>query len=601
MFLRPGLYTVFIAVVALVISPGLIPVCAAPVIPGPDASGHLFLGTPIADPPGIQPGTLTEVTFRAHVDTASNPPEVVFLDELDHLGNTLKMAVAELHDTGRQEDIEGNDLIYSGTFRIKRPASELMFRVRAVHAGKEVVSGTVSFLVTPFPQKVRPSDPYMLVRHPVHPSKVYSNEVLVKVAPGVSPDTIRKIARLIDGWVIGVTPPLRLYLIEFESNRTFKKTKDNIEIISRQKEVEYAMPNYKMVRTEIRFDSNSKCAATDFDCPNDGVGQWCLDKIKARPAWEKAGGGASSVRVAVIDSPVRCTHPDLYGRCTSDNNNPTNNHGTQVAGIIAAKANNRIGIAGIAWNTELELMEQEADLDIHEFKSLITTASSNVKIINISQKTHFDKGSPEHNLMKEAVCHVVNTGKLIVISGGQLKNETDEETMYPARLSDDKDHICDGPNSRRMVDQLLTVGATDKNDHRAEWVDETGYPCRSSDAKYLDIYAPGEEIRTITVGHNGAVTRSGTSYAAPMVSGAAAVLWAYKKGELDQKCDNDPKAISNHLKETADPINCSHGPCKRLNMERAMNTPFSSDSCPPPPIISPPLISPGRLSIPQMN
>ncbi|MEM4978908.1 MAG: S8 family serine peptidase, partial [Candidatus Nezhaarchaeales archaeon] len=84
--------------------------------------------------------------------------------------------------------------------------------------------------------------------------------------------------------------------------------------------------------------------------------QWYLEKINCPSAWDITSGN-SNVVVAVIDSGVDPTHPDLADKLLKgwnfyDNNDDTSDvygHGTRVAGVVAAIANNNIGIAGVAW------------------------------------------------------------------------------------------------------------------------------------------------------------------------------------------------------------------------------------------------------------
>jgi len=556
----------------------------------------LLLGIPMATPSSVKPGTPTEVILRAQVDGASTPPDVLFLDELDLEGKPLKWTVAKLRDNGKNEDTETRDRIYSGTLKIDRPASELRFRVRATYFGEEVVSGATTLLVTPFPRQLRPSAPQKLVPAPGTPSRIFSNEVEIKVFPGVSPDEMVKIATSIRGKVVGVIPPLRIYLIEFPGDDTAKGVMEAIAAVSKFSQVESAAPNFEMVNSAINFNNGTSCDPTDIDCPNDGShsDQWYLERIGARQAWEIAGGGSASAKVAVIDNGVDCNHPDLVGSCTATG---SDEHATQVAGIIAAKANNGTGIAGVAWDTQLE----PTSIDLMGLDNTFTllnavTDVDDVKILNISQKVLLNQNDSQIGYMRDGFCYAVDAGKLIVVAGGNIPNDTDEDLAYPAKLNELTSHCCPGPGNRKLVSQLLVVGGSDDSqsndgkdiDRRATWISPgSGNEKFSNDAPYIDLYAPGVRIRTITP-PSGVTTKNGTTLSAALVSGAAAVLWAYE--------DFSPptgqtwaQAVHERLIKSGDAVdsnwdngqpcqtNMADGLCRRLNLAAAVTPPQALD------------------------
>ncbi len=568
---KPGIYTV--TTTATINDTGETYSVVLPVdVVKPGAQDRLLLGIPMAKPAGVKPKEPAKVVFQAQVDGTSTPPELLFLDELDFAGRPLRLAVTELQDTGKDADAEAGDLIYSGAMTIERAPSELKFRVRAAYFGAHVTSGATTFLVTHFPQKARPSDPRLLVPHPSKASRVFSNEVEIKVIPGLPPEAVKMIADSIDGKVVGVIPPLRIYLIEFPGDGSFDGVKKAIATLSTFSHVRRAAPNFEMVNASITFNTPPHCEASAAGCPNDGGSQWYLDTIGARNAWEQAGGGASSAKVTVIDGGIDCNHSDLTSRCSSGG---SNQHATQVAGIIAANANNSQGIAGIAWNTELNSIKAGVS-DGNKFKDAMATGLQDTKIVNISQKVHLDDSDEdisEKEFLRDAVCLAVDAGKLVVVAGGNIANESDEDSLYPARFSEEISHTCTGPDNRKMVSQLLTVGGSNAVDGRATWLDAAGVVL-SSDAGYLDIYAPGVDICTINC-PAGVSTVNGTSFATAMVSGAAAVLWAHTVFNSPPG-ETRAAAVRTRLKETADavPLVCSN--CKRLNIAAAVNVPSTT-------------------------
>ncbi len=536
------------------------------------APDPLVLGNPKATPSGVEPEMPTTVIFRAQVDGTSTPPPVLFLDELDLGGEPLELAVAELRDEGSGEDAEAGDRIYTGALVIDREASELRFRVRAAYFGEEVVSGASAFLVTPFPRQARPSDPQQLVPVPGTPSRFFANEVEVKVIPGVSVQEMEGIAASIGGTVVGVIPSLRIYLIEFPGDGSANGVAQAIATLLSFSQVESAAPNVEVVDAAIDFNFPPECTPPTDDngpCPNDGnhPDQWYLDTIGARRAWELVGGGDSAIaKVAAIEGGGECGHEDLSGRCTVVTGEIENPHATAVAGVIAANANNNMGIAGVAWDTELLMVAGALGSSTYALKDGIADATAtDAKIINITQA-----GGGEGNL-KEAICGAVDAGKLVVAAGGNILVSESDVMLYPAGLNSDETAPCS--SGRVIADQLLAVGGSNQSDGRATWSVE-GIPLKSNDAAYLDIYAPGVDIRTLTGtgGTSGVTTKSGTSLSAAQVAGAAAVLWAHDDFATPAG-ETRAKAVADRLKASGDTSPTICATCKRLNLATAVEIP----------------------------
>lgn len=552
----------------------------------------LILGTPAASPSGIEPDTLTTVTFHALADGTSTPPAVLFLDELDLAGVPLNLAVAELRDDGNGGDAIAGDLIYSGMVELSRPASEFRFRARSLYFGDEVLSGARTFLVTPFPQEARPSDPALLV--PLYNSRVFSNEIQIKVIPGVVPDDVEEIAASINGMVVGVIAPLRMYLIEFPPGGSAEAVLDAITTVSAFSQVERASANFKLVNASITFNhpispvEDRTCERTDTTppCPNDGgpnneaAGnkQWYLNKIGAREAWELVGGGSANTQVAIVDEGVQCDdHDDLDGQCTLRTGpGADSDHGTGIAGLIAAKANNTIGIAGIAWNTKLRTYAVGSGWDTAYTFSQVT----NAKIITTSQLVR----DPDKFLgLRDAICLHVEANRLVVVAGGQDTDELNFNDIYPARFNDKNlgEGVC--PNSLRLMhENILAVGGTNRGDERG-----TFGPNRSNAKKWMDLYAPAVEILTLS-GSNGTIEQQATSFAAPLVAGAAAVLWDNPR--FTGPSETRAQAVHDRLKERGHDVdtdgwpfrplvgnnkceNQDGGKCKRLNLLAAVTFP----------------------------
>ncbi len=270
--------------------------------------------------------------------------------------------------------------------------------------------------------------------------------------------------------------------------------------------------------------------------------QWALPAVHVPEAWDRTRG--AGVLIAVIDTGVELTHPDLAARIAvndaerdgepgvDDDGNgyvddvlgydftdapglpgtgdylardpdPTDDfgHGTAVAGTAAATRNNRIGIAGVApearilavragFRTTLPFLPailQEDDAAA----AVIYAADRGARVLNLSWGDVVD--AP---LIRAAVAYAVDRGALVVASAGNTPGDT---AFYPAAY----------PGA-------LSIGAIGSDFRRA------GFSTWGQD---LDLLAPGVPILTTALG-GGYANTGGTSFSAPMVAGAAALVWS---------------------------------------------------------------------------
>jgi hypothetical protein len=269
--------------------------------------------------------------------------------------------------------------------------------------------------------------------------------------------------------------------------------------------------------------------------PNDpfAVRQWYLDRVRAFAAWPRVPVFAS-VKVAVIDSGIDAGHPELRDAIGSGRSfvrsswrTDTNGHGTFVAGQIAAAINNGQGIAGLAFQAELMIAKVvRADGTISpeaEARAIKWAVDNDARIINLSfgGTRYGDSGRDAYSAVEAAaVEYAVEKGVLVVAAVGNgdgAPREPWDFANYPAALP-----------------HVLGVSAIAK---------DGGVPDFSNrDAVYNDIAAPGEDMfstlpRTLTADRISCVPQGysecgpfefrrgdGTSFAAPLVSAAAALV-----------------------------------------------------------------------------
>ncbi len=229
--------------------------------------------------------------------------------------------------------------------------------------------------------------------------------------------------------------------------------------------------------------------------------QWGWYRIEADKAYDTGYRGAGVI-IALLDTGVDSHHPDLAINIISgwnfvDNNDNTTDddgHGTMVCGIIAAIANNGIGIAGVAPNVSVMPLKilSKSDENQAEINSAIRYAADHgAKVISMSFGGNYSKLSQTE---EAAVDYAYRKGCVLVAGAG---NDNSSELFYPA-----------------AYDQVIAVSAIDQNDQKAAF---------SNYGSYIDFCAPGVEI--LSTFRGGAyLNGSGTSFSTPFVTGVVALL-----------------------------------------------------------------------------
>ncbi len=284
--------------------------------------------------------------------------------------------------------------------------------------------------------------------------------------------------------------------------------------------------------------------------------QWALDTVNVASAWGTTQG--SGVVVAVLDSGTTLSHPDLkaniwvntveiagngrdddgngfvddiYGWNFVSNNadtTDTDGHGTHVAGIIGAVANNNVGIAGLAPEVDLLSLKvisgstgSTANIvsAIRYAIQLKTVRDINIRVMNLSLGY-----SEIDTAVGTAIQDAGTAGIVVVCSAGNSASNNDLKSHYPS-----------GYNS---YDNVISVAATDQYD---SLLGVSNYG-----ANTVDLAAPGGTIYSTT--KNGSYgSMSGTSMAAPMVSAAVALLAAENPGW-------SPAQLKSALLQAVDPL-----------------------------------------------
>lgn len=309
------------------------------------------------------------------------------------------------------------------------------------------------------------------------------DQILVKARARVSEGRVKNVLRPMRGQQLGVIHQIGVRIIRVPADQR----QAILDQLNRDPDIEFAEAD--------------ALVAPDFT-PNDPSysSQWHLPKISAPAAWDLTTG-TSNVIVAIIDSGVDATHPELAGLTVPGWNFYNNNsntadvygHGTSVAGTAIARGNNGVGIASVAWNCRIMPIRVSNTSGSATFSAmaqgLTYAADHGARVANVSYA-----GAARSATVQTAAAYLAAHGGLTVASSGN-----------------DGTTLTDPDNA-----SILAVSSTTSTDTLSTF---------STRGPFVDLSAPGSSIYTTKMG-GGYRTMSGTSFAAPVVAGVAALMFS---------------------------------------------------------------------------
>jgi subtilisin family serine protease len=320
---------------------------------------------------------------------------------------------------------------------------------------------------------------------------------LVTLQPGASDRSAEELIAAVGGHIVERLKPLAVYRVALPANGA----RDSLNTLGARGDIVRA--------AEVDGEQVAQVVPND---PLYKMFQWNLRRIGMEQAWDLRPS-ATDVVVAVLDTGVDLNHPDLKPNLLTDQGydflddvpspQDDESHGTAVAGIIGAVGNNHEGVSGVAWHVKLlpikALNAQGRGPDSAMVKAILYAADNGARIINISST-----GTRYSAALETAVQYAEDKGALVVAAAGNTGNG-DNAVNYPAAF-----------------DGVAAVAAIDDHDQLASF---------SQRRSYVALAAPGVDVPSTAwagAGRGLYASQSGTSIAAPHVSGAAAILWALR-------------------------------------------------------------------------
>lgn len=323
------------------------------------------------------------------------------------------------------------------------------------------------------------------------------NQYLVVLKPGATQVSALSTLHVLET----VSEARREYVVELKPSA--------ITTMQRNPLVDFIEPVY-IYRARPRQDALGEANPVQSAPVNDPMysSLWGLMRIDAPKAWGQSVGSNTGALVAVIDTGIDYTHPDLktnvptkgFSAITGKPDGmDDNSHGSHVAGTIGAVGNNSVGVVGVNQKANLVaskfLDAQGSGTSVGAIRAVDWAVAQGARVLNNS----WGGGGPSKAL-ERAVKRACDANAVFVAAAGNENNDNDRYPSYPASYK---------------LPCVVSVAATGQNDEFASF--------SNFGKKTVHVAAPGVGILS-TIPGGRYDTYSGTSMATPHVSGALALL-----------------------------------------------------------------------------
>ncbi len=313
-------------------------------------------------------------------------------------------------------------------------------------------------------------------------------------------------------------------ILEIKLKKPSKKyVVEAIKKLEKRREVLSAEPNYVVNIQNAVSEENTRSSGT--------YSGWAYDSIRLESAWQ-IETGSSSVQIGIIDTGIEASHNDLSGQInttlstsfhSSGNGlNPTNSHGTQMAGIIASKGIYNSNAKGVCQEADLVSLQFNVGSSLNTHTSIQGVVDAvnyatlhDIEILNVSLGI-LESDLNNANLYNTLKTSIENYPGLVVCAAGNSDYNNASGNLELGT------HVLYYP-AMYDSDNILVVGGCQYN---LDYI-EVLYDFSVYSNIYVDILAPADRIATTTTNNQYASYSAGTSCATAFVSGVAGLLLSY--------------------------------------------------------------------------
>lgn len=481
------------------------------------------------------------VHFNVRLLESTKPTAPVFLRRKDE-----KQSIP-MNDLGKDGDWKAGDGISSANVQVDiakiKADTCLLYEAFTNKKSGNLVSPPLKLCVSSFPINIAKSD----LDNPISLSDelmAVADEVLITVAPTISAATIRQLARSVNASIVGSILPLNLYQLKFPAPVNTNQLSAVIRRLRASNGVETASAN---AIGQGALDVNDPAFDLPFVVDSQHGLKLVLGHIEpGTNAWDGNDRGAQT-SVIILDTGIALPHPDLNPAwtcqlanapaliaCTDTTVGPTAaGHGTQVTGVLAAATNNGVGVAGTAFNSKVHSIKM-IDFTLAGMAQGFNAARDYIAttlepfVINASFNIGPVPGTTQNIIDVTALCLAIDQA---VFSGGSIValavvasgNGGLDGLVYPSRCNDSTFARHDQLDPTRKNLLIPVSNSISFNEATCGSLGLNQRCSSSNHGAWVDMAAPGSVIRTTTLA-SGYATVTGTSFSAPMVSGAVAIL-----------------------------------------------------------------------------
>ena len=256
----------------------------------------------------------------------------------------------------------------------------------------------------------------------------------------------------------------------------------------------FHLRNLSMIRG-VEFAPKYEVLYTPNDYNLGNANNYALDLINAQGAWD-ISHGSSSIIIGISDQNINPNHEELSGKIVhyDASNTATPTHGNAVSVIAAGKTNNGIGFSSIGFDSKIAFYQMD-------YNQVLTASYSGIRVVNLS----WTSGCFYNQYEQDVVNEIYNNGTFIVAAAGNGNTcNSPDALVYPAAYN----HVF----------AVTSIGATNNHEHII------GDPSSTHQHNQMvDLSAPGYDV-AIAPNDGWYLNSSGTSYAAPYVTGTVALM-----------------------------------------------------------------------------